>query len=85
MVLMEFKELSDRVHKALSPKSNVGRHRVDDRIVMNSILYVITGYRWICLLGMGITQQLLEGLDLKPKQVYADAAYDVDDIRNKLH
>ena len=45
---MEFIELSDEewefIKPLLPPKSKVGRPRVDDRMVLNGILYVlITG------------------------------------------
>jgi len=48
---MEFCELSDfewEMIKLPPPKAKVGRPRADDRIVLNSILYVLTtGYRWM--------------------------------------
>jgi transposase len=47
---MEFRELGDgewEVTKPLlPPKSRVGRPRVDDRMVLNGILY-ISGCRWM--------------------------------------
>jgi transposase len=51
---MEFKELSDEewnfIKHFLPPKSKIGRPRIDDRIIINGILYVLfTGCRWICL------------------------------------
>jgi transposase len=51
---MEFHELSDEewnfIKPSLPPKSKIGRPRIDDRIVINGILYVLfTGCRWICL------------------------------------
>jgi transposase len=42
---MEFRELSDEeweiIKPFLPPKSRVGRPRIDDRIVINGILYVL--------------------------------------------
>ncbi|MEM2770930.1 MAG: transposase [Candidatus Nezhaarchaeales archaeon] len=62
-----FRELSDGewelIRSFLPPKARTGRPRVDDRRVLNGILYVlITVGGWICLLGMGITQRPLGGL-----------------------
>jgi len=49
---MEFVELSDEEWELIKPllptKARVGRPRVDDRVVINGILYVlITGCRWM--------------------------------------
>jgi len=49
---MEFREFSDEewgiIKNLLTPKSRVGRPRADDRMVLNSILYVLsTGCRWM--------------------------------------
>jgi transposase len=51
---MEFRELSDEeweiIKPLLPPKANVGRPRIDDRLVVNGILYVlVTGCRWMDL------------------------------------
>jgi len=48
---MEFRELSDEQWKFIKPhlpsQPIVGRKRVDDRKVINGILFVlITGFRW---------------------------------------
>ncbi len=48
---IHFKELSnaqwDHIHSYLPPQPKVGRKRVDDRQVVNGILYVlITGCQW---------------------------------------
>jgi len=49
---MEFRELSDEeweiIKHFLLPKSRVERPRIDDRIIINGILYVLfTGCRWM--------------------------------------
>jgi len=49
---MEFRELSDKewafIKPLLPPKAKTGRPRVDDRMVLNGILYVLTtGCRWM--------------------------------------
>jgi len=51
---MEFRELSDEewgiIKPLLPPKASVGRPRIDDRLVVNGILYVlVTGCRWMDL------------------------------------
>ncbi len=48
---MAFRELADEPRAFLAPlrppKAQTGRHRVDDRKVLNGILYVrVTGCRW---------------------------------------
>jgi transposase len=51
---MEFRELSDGewevIRPLLPPRASVGRPRIDDRLVVNGILYVlVTGCRWMDL------------------------------------
>jgi transposase len=51
---MEFRGLSDEeweiIKTLLHPKASVGRPRIDDRLVVNGILYVlVTGCRWMDL------------------------------------
>jgi transposase len=51
---MEFRELSDGewevIRPLLPPRASVGRPRIDDRLVINGILYVlVTGCRWMDL------------------------------------
>jgi hypothetical protein len=52
--VMEFRELSDGewevIRPLLPPRATVGRPRIDDRLVINGILYVlVTGCRWMDL------------------------------------
>ncbi|MEM2405737.1 MAG: transposase [Candidatus Methanomethylicia archaeon] len=49
---MEFRELSDEewelIRPLLPPKAKTGRPRINDRLVINGILYVlVTGCRWM--------------------------------------
>jgi len=49
---VEFRELSDEewafIEPLLPPRAGTGRPRVDDRVVLNGILYVlVTGCRWM--------------------------------------
>jgi transposase len=49
---MEFRELSDGkweiIKSLLPPRASVGRPRIDDRRVVNGILYMsVTGCRWM--------------------------------------
>jgi transposase len=53
---MEFRELSDEewevIRPLLPPRAGVGRPRIDDRLIINGILYVlVTGCRWMDLLA----------------------------------
>jgi len=73
--LWEFRELSDEewafIELLPPPKARTGRPRVDDRAVLNGLLYVlITGCRWmdmppsmvqIRLLGIGLAGGLRQG------------------------
>jgi len=49
---MEFRELTDSewglIRSLLPPRAKVGRPRINDRIIVNGILYVlVTGCRWM--------------------------------------
>ncbi|MEM0080126.1 MAG: IS5 family transposase [Nitrososphaerota archaeon] len=49
---MEFREISDEewelIRPLLPPRAKTGRPRIDDRLVLNGILYVlVTGCRWM--------------------------------------
>ncbi|MEM1547131.1 MAG: transposase [Candidatus Methanomethylicia archaeon] len=67
---MEFREISDGewklIRSLLPPRAKNGRPRINDRQVLNGILYMlVTGCRWMdSLLIMDITQQLLGGLEM---------------------
>ncbi|MEM1586342.1 MAG: transposase [Candidatus Bathyarchaeia archaeon] len=42
---MEFREI---IGSLLPPRAGIGRPRIDDRIIVNGILYVlVTGCRWM--------------------------------------
>jgi transposase len=80
---MEFREISDYewevIGPLLPPMSRVGRPRADDRMVLNGILYVLTsGCRW-CKYG---SYKTAWGLSERPRELYADAAYDTESIRS---
>jgi len=52
--VMGFRELSDGewevIRPLLPPRAGVGRPRIDDRLIINGILYVlVTGCRWMDL------------------------------------
>jgi transposase len=69
----------DVVRPFLPPRSRVGRPRADDRMVLNGILYVLTtGSRW------SRVKELVDGLSGRPRELYADAAYDTENIRRCL-
>ncbi|MEM2628111.1 MAG: transposase, partial [Ignisphaera sp.] len=49
---MEFRELTDSewelIRSLLPPRARTGRPRINDRIIVNGILYVlVTGCRWM--------------------------------------
>jgi transposase len=97
MGVREFREVSDYewevIRPFLPPMSRVGRPRADDRMVLNGILYVLTtGCRWCDMpakYGSYKTawrrlQELVDGLSGRPRELYADAAYDTESIRRCL-
>jgi transposase len=97
MGVREFREVSDYewevIRPFLPPMSRVGRPRADDRMVLNGILYVLTtGCRWCDMpakYGSYKTawrrlKELVDGLSGRPRELYADAAYDTESIRRCL-
>jgi transposase len=63
---MGFRELSDEeweiIRPLLPPRASVGRPRIDDRLIVNGILYVLDAVGWIYLLGMVHTRPAGIGL-----------------------
>jgi hypothetical protein len=67
--VMEFRELSDVeweiIKPLLPPRASAGRPGIDDRLVVNGILYVLLlldAVGWTCLLSMAHTRPAGIGL-----------------------
>jgi len=61
--VMEFSDEEwEIIRPLLPPKASVGRPRIDDRLIVNGILYVLDAVGWISPLGMAYTRPAEIGL-----------------------
>ncbi|MEM0220061.1 MAG: hypothetical protein QW213_07005 [Thermoproteota archaeon] len=73
---MEFRELTNSewelIRFLLPPRAGTGRPRIDDRIIVNGILYglLLVAVGWICLLSMAHIRLLGIGLSVGVLKVY---------------